>query len=697
MSPGATGWDEAHLAEDPAVELLQTLGYTYAAPDVLERERQSFKETVLISRLTTAVKKLNPWLSGENVTKAVRSVTSVPAASLAEANEKLSVTLTYGVSLEQDCGDGKKGHTVRFFDFEHPERNDLVVTRQYWVLGTKKHIVADVAVFINGIPLAVVECKSPTIGDKWKADAINQLQRYQEADSTWKDQGAPKLFEPVQIVIAACREKAVYGTIGTPARYFLEWKVPYPLTAEQLGQNLDRTPTQQDTLLYGLLEPANLLDLIRNFVVFEVEHGRAVRKMCRYKQFIAVNEAMRRIRTAKTPPERGGVVWHTQGSGKSLSMLWLATKLRRDEAQEHPTIIIVTDRTKLDKQISDVFHNCGFPNPQRAEGVRDLRQILTNPTGRTVMTTIQKFQELTADTSKDRRALREIHPTLSEARNIFVMVDEAHRTQYRALAANMRVALPNACFLGFTGTPIDKNDRSTLKTFGPYIDTYTIEQAVRDGATVPIFYESRLPTLHIIGQSIDKVFDHVFADRTEEERAAIKKRYATEEAIAAAPRRIEAICLDLIEHYRQFIQPNGFKAQVVAVSREVAVTYKETLDRLNAPESALIMSSQHNDPERLARWHLSREQQDRLVDRFKEKGEPLSFLIVCDMLLTGFDAPVEQVMYLDSPFREHNLLQAIARVNRNADQKEYGLVVDYWGVSSDLHGAAGGVAPPDCD
>ena len=276
----------------------------------------------------------------------------------------------------------------------------------------------------------------------------------------------------------------------------------------------------------------------------------------------------------------------------------------------------------------------------------------------------------------------------SHATNIFVMVDEAHRTQYRSLAANMRHALPNACFLGFTGTPIDKKDRSTLVTFGPYIDTYTIEEAVRDGATVPIFYESRMPELHIIGQTIDQVFDHVFADRSEEERAAIKQRFATEQNIAGAPRRIEAICLNLIDHFTQFIAPNGFKAQVVAVNRDMAVTYKETLDRLNGPESAIIMSSAHNDEERLARWHLRKDDQDRLIERFKDKDDPLAILVVCDMLLTGFDVPVEQVMYLDSPLKEHTLLQAIARVNRPyGDDKTYGLVVDYWGVSEELQDA----------
>ena len=428
----------------------------------------------------------------------MKAVTQVPAASLAEANEKLYTSLTYGIALEQDCGGGRKSHTVRFFDFDRPERNEWVVTRQYRVLGSKKHVIPDVVAFVNGLPLAVIECKSPTIGDAWKAEAVKQLRRYQEADSRWKDQGAPRLFEAAQMLIGTCGERAVYGTVGTPGRFFLEWKEPHPLTVEQLGERLGRAPTRQDVLLYGLLEPRNLLDVVRNFVAFEVDGGRTVRKLTRYRQFIAVNEAMRRIRTARRPSERGGVVWHTQGSGKSLTMLWLALKLRRDEAQEQPAVVIVTDRTKLDRQIAGVFTACGFPNPERADSVRDLRGILEHPTGRTVMTTIQKFQEIT-------------------------------------------------------------------------------------------------------GQSLDQVFDRVFADRTEDERAAIRQRFATEQAVAGAPRRIEAVCLDLIDHFTRFIAPNRFKAQIVAASRHAAVTVKETLD---GPESALVMPAGHNDEARLARWRL---------------------------------------------------------------------------------------------
>ena len=750
MTPNPAGWNEQGLAETPAVALLQSLGYTFVPPGDLERERGSLKEAVLTGRLAAALKRLNPWLSDTNVARAVKAVMQVPAAGLAEANQALHTSLTYGIALEQDRGEGRKSHTVRFLDFDDPGRNEWIVTRQYKVLGSKKHVVPDVVAFVNGLPLAVAECKSPTIGDAWKAEAVKQLRRYQEADTRWKDLGAPRLFEAAQILIGACGERAVYGTVGTPERFFLEWREPYPLSVKQLGRKLGRAPTPQDVLLYGLLEPRNLLDVVRNFVVFEVEGGRTVRKLARYKQFVAVNEAMRRIRTARKPGARGGIVWHTQGSGKSLTMLWLALKLRRDESQRQPAIVIVTDRTKLDRQIAGVFTACGFPNPERAASVRSLRWLLEHPTGRTVITTIQKFQELVgaggiggtggsggavgagrateraADhpapppaAASGRSARRSpadqttarppppvaaaengpsarrspagrttAHPTLSEAANVFVLVDEAHRTQYRSLAANMRRALPNACFLGFTGTPIDKQDRSTLRTFGPYIDTYTIEQAVRDGATVPIFYESRLPELRIIGQTIDRVFERVFAERSDEERAAIKRRYATEQAIAGAPRRIEAICLDLIDHFTRYIAPNRFKAQVVAASRHDAVTFKEALDRLNAPESEVIMSAGHNDEERLARWHRGREQQDRLIGRFKDRDDPLSILVVCDMLLTGFDAPVEQVMYLDAPLREHGLLQAIARVNRPCGaEKTYGLVVDYRGVSTRLQEA----------
>jgi type I restriction enzyme R subunit len=696
MSNPGRDWNEAKLSEDPAVELLQRLGYTYVPPEVLEGERESFKEGVLTKRLAAALKRLNRWLSDDNLAKAVRTMTTIQATSLIEASERAHTIITQGIALDQDLGDGKKGQTVRFIDFDDPTKNEFVVTRQFGVIGSKKKIIPDVAIFVNGLPVAIIECKSPTLGDGWKAEAIDQFSRYQELEDRYHDLGAPKLFETVQVLIAACREAAVYGTVTTPHRFFAEWKATWPRSASELEAVCGRKPTIQDVALAGLLTPETLLDLMRSFVVFERDSssGQTIRKLCRYQQFVAVNKAVQRARAAKKPTDRGGVVWHTQGSGKSLTMLWLALKLRNDPRQDNPTLVIVTDRTDLDDQITKTFRACGFRNPEQAESVRHLRELLSGPTGKTILTTVQKFQELTASAPR-RRTDRAQHPTLSLARNIFVLTDEAHRTQYGGLAANMRQALPNAAFFGFTGTPIDKKDRSTLTTFGSYIDTYTIEQAVVDGATVPIFYESRLPELRIVGNTLDALFDRVFADRSEEEREAIKKKYANEATIAGAPKRVEAICLDLVTHFTQFIRPNGFKAQVVTCSREIACLYKETLDRLNAPQSAVVVSASNKDDDALVKHHTSEEQRKDIIERFLKHDNPLSILVVCDMLLTGFDAPVEQVMYLDSPLKEHTLLQAIARVNRTADKKTYGLIVDYWGVSEALQEALAIFAPSD--
>jgi type I restriction enzyme R subunit len=704
MTPAAGAWNEENLAELPAVELLQKLGYTYVAPEGLEAERGSLKGAVAGKRLAIAVKKLNPWISDDNISKAVRAVSNVQAASLIEANADVYTTLTYGIALEQDRGDGqgRRNHTVRFFDFDNPSANEFVVTRQYRVQAAKgHHIKPDVVVLVNGIPLVVIECKSPTLGEKWFEEAFDQVDRYQELRGEYRELGAPKLFETVQVIVLACGQGAKYGTVGTPQRFYADWKSTYPLSEAEIERELGRKPSKQDVLFYGMLAPANLLDLIRNFVVFEADptSGRTIRKVCRYQQFAAVNKAIARARTAKKPTERGGVVWHTQGSGKSLTMLWLALKLRREQSFNNPTLVIVTDRRDLDEQITSTFQHCGFPNPERADSVRELHELLKRAPGKTIMTTVQKFRELApaAGEPGKRRESPEPFPTLSTDSNIFVLADEAHRTQYGGLAANLRKALPNACFLGFTGTPIDKKDRSTLSTFGPYIDTYTIEQAVKDGATVNIFYESRLPEVRIVGQTLDQVFDRVFADRTEEERAAIKKKYATEGAIAEAPKRIETICLDLIDHFTKYIQPNGFKAQVVATSRDAAVTYVEALRRLNAPQSAVIMSTSHNDEHRLVEHATSPEQRKRLIERYCKKDDPLSILVVCDMLLTGFDAPVEQVMYLDSRLKEHGLLQAIARVNRVATGKDYGLIVDYYGVSEELQEALAIFSPSDIE
>jgi type I restriction enzyme, R subunit len=709
-------WDEDTQSETPAIELLCALGWNFILASQLEDDREGLKEVILGKRLEAAIRRLNPWLSEDNVRKAIRSITNLQATGLIDANEKIHRILVHTLSLEQDVGDGrgKLGRDVHFIDFENVNNNEFIVTRQFPVRRLKdseavQPLVLDIVCFVNGLPLAIIECKSPTLGEKWVEEAMKSLGRYQEvnlmnvvrgavarADTTYENQGIPRAFETVQAVVAAAGSAgARLGTALTPARHFGEWREPYSLSdrwrmqdGELVFPDADiriENPTPQDILIASALSPESLLDLTANFIAFEVEGGRIIKKIARYQQFIAVNRALQRIRTAVNPAERGGIVWHTQGSGKSLTMLWLSVKLRRQAAFENPTILIVTDRTDLDWQIQQTFERCGFPNPQRARSARHLRQLLTSGTGLTITTTIQKFQ----DAAIGQRSV------LSQATNVFALVDEAHRTQYKALAAKMRAALPNACFLGFTGTPIEKNDRSTPRVFGPYIHKYTIQQAVNDGATVPIFYEARLPELRVEGDTLDAVFERSFQDLGKEELAAIRNKFATVEAIAGAPKRIERICLDLVNHFEKYIQPNGFKAQIVACTRDAAVTYVETLEKVGAPPAILIMSGSHNDPERLARYHLSKEQQSAYIERFKNKVDPLAMLVVCDMLLTGFDAPVEQVMYLDSPLREHVLLQAIARVNRTAEGKTYGLVVDYWGVSEYLQDSLSIFEPVD--
>lgn len=697
MTPPGQAWNELTLAEDPAVEHLQRLGYAYVEPSKLEAERDSLKDVILVKRLAAALKRINPWISDDNVHKAIRTITAVPATSLIEASKILYSKLAYSTSVEQDLGAGKKGQDAFFFDFNNPKNNDFIVTRQFRVQGPKKTIKPDIVLFVNGIPLVVIECKSPTLGESWKAEAIDQFSRYQELETRYRELGAPKLFEPVQILVATCGQAALYGTVTTPHRFYAEWKTMWPGSEAAFIKAQGRAPSAQEMLFEGLLTPANLIDIVRNFVVFEQDEktGKTIRKLCRYQQFGAVNKAIAKAAKATTPTDRGGVVWHTQGSGKSLTMLWLALKLRRDKIHENPTIVIVTDRRDLDDQITKTFVACGFANPERAEGVKHLRTLLKGTAGKTILTTVHKFQEVQAPGDRNKRRAKEEYPELSTSENIFVLADEAHRTQYGGLAANLRKAVPNATFFGFTGTPIDKKDRSTLTTFGGYIDTYTIEQAVADGATVPIFYEGRLPELRILGNNLDALFERVFADRTKEEREEIKKKYARESAIAGAPKRIEAICLDLLEHYTNHIQPNKFKAQIVTCSREVACLYKKTLDKLNAPQSAVIISSSNDDDTEIQPFRTTEEERKDLITKFLKKEEPLSILIVCDMLLTGFDAPVEQVMYLDAPLKEHTLLQAIARVNRTEDGKTYGLIIDYWGVSGALQEALEIFAPAD--
>jgi len=698
--------NELNESELPAIALLQRLGYTYLPREILAPERNNEREVLLKGRLKAALLRLNPWLKENEAERVIFALENVDAVGMAR-NQLVHEYLVYGMPLEVDDADGRRTRTAAFFDFERPEakRNEYVVTSQMRVRrgnepsgkteDDERVVKPDIVLFVNGIPLVVIEAKSPTLMDVWKVRAVRQLLRYQEAGPEFHGTGVPELFYYNLACVAICGADAAFAGIGAPENAYSSWKSVEPYTAESVQEQFGVAAKGQAQLIVGLLSPATLLEVLRDFVVFEPERGKLLKKLPRHQQFRAVRKAMERLLTHEKPEERGGVVWHTQGSGKSLTMLWLATKLRREQRLDNPTIVIVTDRTQLDTQITETFKRCGFPAPEHAGSTRELRRLLTLGSGRTIMTTIQKFED--ALTGENGRV-----ESLNEADNVFVMVDEAHRTQYGLLGAKMAKGLPRATYLGFTGTPIDKGfRRSTMRRFGPLIDKYTIPESVADRATVPIMYEARLAELSIIGaNTLDHLFDAIFGKEPDEVRAQIRRRYANKEALAEAENRIEMIALDIAEHYRTRVRPNGFKAQVVAPSRAAAVTYAAKLCKFGIDAYPIITTTPDDGPEYAQARGLNQEQ---IVNQFKDPDGKPEMLVVVDMLLTGFDAPIEQVLYLDKPLREHGLLQAIARVNRRFSrhlngvtiEKEYGLIVDYYGVSNELEAALSEFEPED--
>ena len=718
--------NEFNHAEDPARQLLERLGWTYVLREALASERGNEREVLLKGRLRATLLRLNQWLTDAQANRVIFELENVDATGMAR-NQAVHEYLTYGMPLTVDGPRGRDTRTVRFFDFDHPDNglNEFVVTTQFRVRrgnerdgpeDDERLVIPDLVLFVNGIPLVVMEAKSPSLLDVWKSQAVRQLRRYQESGPEWQGRGAPDLFHYNLLCVAHCGAAAAYSTLYAPENAYFEWKWLGSYAEEETRQKFGVEPQGQAQLIVGLLSPTTLLDILRDYVVYEPERGRLVKKLPRYQQYRAVRAALARILSGDRPTERGGVVWHTQGSGKSLTMLWLATKIRREPRLANATISVVTDRTQLDRQIAGTFERSGFPGPERMGRSRpepverrtrrrrerpgqrdplDLQTILKQGGSRTVMTTIQKFEEALTTPGGPL-------DLLNPSDNVIIMVDEAHRSQYGDMGAVMSKALPNATLIGFTGTPIEKGyGRSTRRRFGHLIDAYTIPQSVADGATVPIFYEARLPELAIEGpETLDRLFDAMFGEQPEEVRERIRRRYANKETVSEAERRIEMIALDIAEHFKERVRPNGFKAQVVAPSRAAALRYANHLKNFGLNAYPIITTS----PNEGAEFQQARElDQETVINAFVDPdGEP-EVLVVVDMLLTGFDAPVEQVLYLDKSLRDHGLLQAIARVNRRFShrqngvetEKTYGLVVDYHGVSRDLEEALSEFDWPD--
>ena len=450
MTP--TNLDEFSQAEVPARRLLEDLGWSYAPYDVLAAERGSEREVLLKVRLRSALLRLNEWMTEDQADRVIFDLESADDLGLAR-NQRVHEYLTYGMPLQVDSSRGRETRNVRFFDFDHPTAglNEFIVTTQFRVRGSyepaggvgrdrRRTVVPDLVLFVNGIPLVVMEAKAPNLLG-WKTEAVQQLRRYQDT--------RPELFHYNLLCVAHCGAAAAFGPLGAPERAYVPWKSILPYSEDQVRRLFGTEPKGQAQLIIGLLAPATVLDLLRDYVVYEPERGRLVKKLPRYQQYRTVNAAMDRILARSKPIERGGLVWHTQGSGKSLTMLWLATKLRRAPRLSNPTIVVVTDRNQLDRQIAGTFKRCGFPAPEQARSGQHLRALLTTSTGRTVTSTIQKFEEALTTPQGEL-------DLLNASDDIFVMVDEAHRTQYGILGGRMSKALPNATLIGFTGTPIEK-------------------------------------------------------------------------------------------------------------------------------------------------------------------------------------------------------------------------------------------------
>lgn len=670
---------EKELVEDPATEILtKYLKWTELPAKNAETMRGSKKEVILYPILRESIRRLNPWINDENLEQVVRALTRVIATSEIETNEKCYDMIQRGITVRQDTHDGLglKGRDVKIIDYDNPDNNQYHFVRQFRIEYRVEHLkekenTPDLVLFVNGIPIIVIECKSPTL-QKPLDEGRKQVFRYQECHDKYRGLGCPQLFHTVQMIAVLTADQAIFGTNHTPSRFWTEWHDPYPRTLDDVHVTLGKKPNAQETFLFGTCSRENLLDIIQNFIVFERESGRIVKKLAMYMQYRAVNRVIARV----TSRDRyGGIIWHWQGSGKSLTMLWVAVKLRRMKELNNPTIVVVTDRVDLDNQIFATFEHCGFQRPIQAKNGRHLKELLSNPVGQTIMTTVQKFQDAA-----------EIYPVLTENSNVYVLTDEAHETQYGWFAANMRNAIINGCFLAFTGTPIAKKNRNTFEKFGPYIDRYDHIQSNTDRVTVPIKYTGLLPEMYVTGGTLEEVFNRIFANKTPAEREELKKKYATIEAIAVAPQRIEEIAHNIISHFESTIQPNGFKGQVVAVSREAAILYYNKIRELHGPSCEVLISSVHNEEQPYASFHKEKTEEEEIIRRFKEEQDP-QLLIVCDKLIKGFNAPVEQVMYLDKPLREHTLLQAIGRVDRKMKNKEYGLIVDYWGLVTELNEA----------
>ncbi len=695
------------VVEQATLAWLEALGYAIAhGPEIgcgqPGAEREDWSQVVLEMRLRQALGKLNPKVPASAIEEAFRKLTRVNSPSLLAGNHSMHRLLVEGVPVEYQREDNSiGGDIVRVIDFDNPENNDFLAVNQLTVVENKHERRPDVVLYVNGLPLAVIELKNAADENATIWSAFNQLQTYK--------QQIPTLFTWNAALVISDGVQARVGTLTADRERFMPWRT---IAGEDLAP---ASMPELQVVLEGVFEKARFLQMVRHFIVFEDEGGgKLIKKMAGYHQFHAVNLALGATITATGAggDRRVGVVWHTQGSGKSLTMAFYAGRVVLEPAMKNPTLVVLTDRNDLDDQLFGTFARCKEllrQEPVQAESRSQLRELLTTDSGGVIFTTVQKF-------APDESEKGDRHPVLCERRNIVVIADEAHRSQYEfgshvvkrkdgtsyvsyGLAVNLRDALPGASFIGFTGTPIEKADANTRAVFGNYVSVYDIERAVKDGATVPIYYESRLARLNLDEEKKPKL-DAEFEEATEgeetEHKERLKTKWAALEALVGADERVALVAADIVKHWDQRLETMDGKAMIVCMSRRICIALYEEIKKLR-PEwhhedddkgvMKIIMTGSAADPVEWQPHIRNKPRREELAKRFKDAKDPFKVVIVRDMWLTGFDAPCLHTMYADKPMRGHGLMQAIARVNRVFKDKPGGLVVDYLGLAQDLRQA----------
>jgi type I restriction enzyme, R subunit len=719
---------EAQL-EAALLEQLAGLGFTCASdevigPDGKQPEREAYDEVVLKARLTAAVARLNPTLPPEAQADAVRRLTQSELPNLLEENRRIHRLLTEGADVEYYAEDGTlTAGKVRLIDFEQPANNDWLVVQQFTVVAGQAKRRPDVVVFVNGLPLAVIELKAPGGENATLAGAFNQLQTYK--------QQIPALFRSNALLVTSDGLSARVGSLSANQERFMPWRTTDGTRIEPKGM------PEMATLIEGVFEQGRFLDLLRHFTVFGGTGGGLIKIIAGYHQFHAVKKAV--ISTLRAsqramaedpgvyglpsvkdqPPgdHKAGVIWHTQGSGKSLLMAFYAGLLVFDPRMANPTLVVLTDRNDLDDQLFATFAMCKDllrQTPVQAQDREHLRTLLNRASGGVIFTTLQKFSPATDETD---------FPALTDRSNVVVIADEAHRSQYGfkakvasrtgeiayGFAKYLRDALPNASFIGFTGTPIEATDVNTPAVFGHYIDVYDISRAVEDGATVPIYYESRLARIELDEDEkprIDAEIEALLEDEDEPSAERTKQKWSTVEALVGSDKRLALVAADLVQHFEDRVAALNGKAMMVCMSRRICVAlYDEIIKRRpdwHSPDDTagsikIVMTGAASDPVEWQQHIGNKARRDLLAKRARDPQDPLRLVIVRDMWLTGFDAPSMHTMYIDKPMRGHGLMQAIARVNRVFRDKPAGLIVDYIGIAQNLKSALAQYSKPDQD